>query len=110
MTIINKEEVRRIARLARIEIMPDEEERFVRELSSILEFVQTLERAETGHGTDSSAVAVADIFRANSHAMREDGGKDDAREENSEDLLRAAPSTKDGRVRVRAVFDDNRTS
>jgi aspartyl-tRNA(Asn)/glutamyl-tRNA(Gln) amidotransferase subunit C len=40
---LSREEVRRIARLARLELAPEEEERLAQQLSAILDYVKQLE-------------------------------------------------------------------
>lgn len=44
---ISLDEVRRIARLAHLAFDPDEQERFTRQLSAILDHVRSLERLDT---------------------------------------------------------------
>lgn len=44
---ISLEEVRRIARLAHLEFQPEEQERFTRQLSAILDHVRSLDRLDT---------------------------------------------------------------
>ena len=52
---ISSEDVRQVARLARLELTDDEVERFRRELSTILDYVEQLERLEAGTAAEPSA-------------------------------------------------------
>ncbi|MBI4225172.1 MAG: Asp-tRNA(Asn)/Glu-tRNA(Gln) amidotransferase subunit GatC [Candidatus Sungbacteria bacterium] len=45
--MITKEDVQHIAHLARIELTPEEEERFQHDLSAILQFVEQLNQVDT---------------------------------------------------------------
>jgi aspartyl-tRNA(Asn)/glutamyl-tRNA(Gln) amidotransferase subunit C len=45
--IISREEVKKVAHLARLEITPEEEEAFTTQLSSILEYFQQLSELDT---------------------------------------------------------------
>lgn len=45
--MIDKEQVRKIAHLARLEITPEEEEQFTSQLSSILEYFEQLSELDT---------------------------------------------------------------
>lgn len=95
---ISREEVRRIATLARIALTEEEEETYEKELSSVLGFVAKLEHLDvrdvapmTG-GTDQETV------------MRADDVADADLEGKSVDLLVATPEHHGGRVKVKNVF------
>jgi len=45
-TTLSKEEVRKVALLARLALTPEEEERFARQLGSILGYVQQLQKVD----------------------------------------------------------------
>lgn len=49
---ISSEDVRQVARLARLELTDEEVDRFRRELSTILEYVEQLERLEAGRAAE----------------------------------------------------------
>ncbi len=95
---ISREEVKRIASLARIALTAEEEELYVSELSSVLAFVAELDGldvhdvAPMAGGTDLMTV------------MREDAVADADLEGKSADLLAAAPEREGDLVKVRSVF------
>lgn len=45
--MIDREEVRRVAHLARLELQPSEEEKFTKELSAILDYFEQLKELDT---------------------------------------------------------------
>lgn len=96
---ISREEVKRIAALARIALTAEEETLYEKELSSVLEFVAELERVDTADvspmtgGTDMANV------------MRPDNASGTHRDNDSADLLGVVPDRKDGWVKVPAVFE-----
>jgi aspartyl-tRNA(Asn)/glutamyl-tRNA(Gln) amidotransferase subunit C len=95
---ISRDDVRRVAALARIALTEEEETRFVDDLSSVLEFVAQLEKLDVENvspmtgGTDRETV------------MRDDVPGDGEWESGSADLLAAVPSRRDGWVSVPPVF------
>lgn len=84
---LSRDEVRRIAELARLEIPDDRVDRMARELSSVLEFVGTLRQLDL-QGLEPSAFAPASV------PLREDGP--DPRRLTTEQALAAAPEAEDG--------------
>jgi len=97
--MISRKDVQHIARLARIELTPDEEQKFEKELSAILEFVAKLNEVDTSRvepltgGTELTNV------------MRED--KPGTPYPKPDSLIDAAPRKRDGYVEVEAVFERN---
>ncbi len=79
---IDREEVRRIAELARLEIADDDRERVAAQLSSVLDFVAALQKLDLA-GSEPSVFAPADA------APRED--RPDGRQLPTEQALAAAP-------------------
>ena len=93
--MITKKELRRIAKLARLGITKDEEERFTKELSSILDYIKKLKEADvSGIEPTSHPFGVENV-------MRSDENKKLAK---SKRLLELAPETKDGYLKVRSIF------
>jgi len=96
--VITREEVKRIAALARIALTDQEEELYEKELSSVLEFVAALEdldvrdAAPMAGGTDLMTI------------MREDKVADADLEGKAAELLAAVPDRADGWVKVPSVF------
>lgn len=105
--MISRKDVQHVARLARIELTPDEEEKFEQELSAIFDFIAKLDTADTaaveplaGGSTrlTTSGTALVNVVRDDEVAQQEAGSMD-------HDLLEAAPRKRDGYVEVKAVFD-----
>lgn len=96
--MISKEEVKRIANLARIEISSEEEDKFSKELSSILDFVNQLNQVDTSNVEPLAQVTgLKDV-------VRKDEDPQTASKEDRERLIGQAPSTKDNFVKVKAVL------
>ena len=98
--MITRKDVEHIAALGRIELAPEERERVRRELSSILDFVRTLNAVDTAAvepmtgGTDLENVMRPDVTREPTY-----------RDLPGAALRDAAPRTRDGYVEVPAVFE-----
>ena len=95
---ISREEIKRIAALARIALTAEEEGLYEKELSSVLAFVAELEKLDvagvmpmTG-GTDLMSI------------MREDTMADADLEGKSAAMLVAVPERRDGWIKVPSVF------
>lgn len=95
---ISRKEVRHIARLARIALTEQEEEKFETELSSILGFIEKLNAADTGGVEPMTGGTSLE------NAVREDGKTHPAVEGKAAELLAAAPDRKEDWVKVKAVF------
>ncbi len=91
---ITLDEVRHIARLARLRLTPKEEERYTEQLSAVLEYADRLRRVDTtGIPPTASVLGVPAPLR--SDAVRPGPGRNR--------LLSNAPATEDGMFRVPAV-------
>jgi len=97
--MIPREDIAHIARLARIELSPDEALLLERELSSILDFVAQLNEVDT------AAVEPLTGGTLFENVMREDKGTGDERQGAARKLVEAAPKERGGYVEVKAVFD-----
>ena len=95
---ISRDDVRHIAGLARIALAPDEEEKFERELSSILEFVEKL------NAPDTAGVPPMAGGTALESVMRRDSAEEPELEGKSARLLAAVPERKENWVKVKSVF------
>jgi aspartyl-tRNA(Asn)/glutamyl-tRNA(Gln) amidotransferase subunit C len=63
--MIDREQVRKVAHLARLELTEAEEEQFTRELGSILEYVEQLQELDTENVPPTTrAIDVSNITRA----------------------------------------------
>jgi aspartyl-tRNA(Asn)/glutamyl-tRNA(Gln) amidotransferase subunit C len=90
------EEVEHIAWLARLDLSQDEKERYLKQLSAILEYASRLSDLDTsGIPPTSSVLPTRSVLRV-----------DQSRPGlSSEDLLRNAPEQADGQFKVPPVFE-----
>jgi len=90
-------DVNHIAKLARLGLSEADKEKFAKELSAILDFVKKLEEVDT-EGVEPTAQVTG-----LQNTMRPDEAeKPDVKER--ENILGNAPETKDGYIKVKAVF------
>jgi aspartyl-tRNA(Asn)/glutamyl-tRNA(Gln) amidotransferase subunit C len=62
--IIEREQVQKIAHLARLEITPEEEEQFATQLSSILEYFEQLSELDTAEVSPTTrAIEISNVTR-----------------------------------------------
>lgn len=62
--MIDREQVRKVAHLARLELTPDEEERFTTQLSSILDYFDQLSQLDTDQVQPTArAIDVSNVTR-----------------------------------------------
>lgn len=97
--MISKDEVKHIARLARIELKEGQIEKYQTELSAILAFVEQLNQVDT------ESVSPLTGGTTLKNAMRPDEQTDRSLENNAAQLLSASPDSKEGWVKVKAVFE-----
>ena len=96
--MISKEEVKHIAKLARLGLSEKEIEKFQKELSSILDYVEKLKKVDVAKiEATSHPLAVENV-------MREDEEKSKLKTQNSKRLLDLAPETKNGYVKVKSIL------
>ena len=93
---LTREEVRRVALLARLNLTPPEEDQLTDQLGKILEYVTTLERIDTS-GVEPMAHA-SDVV----NALRDDGVTN---ERNTEALLANAPAADENFFRVPKIIE-----
>src|SRR6188474_3024048 len=94
---LSRDEVRRIAELSRLEIADDRIDRMARELSSVLDFVGTLQKLDLS-GCEPSA------FAPESAALRDDGP--DPRRLSQDQAVAAAPETEAGYFIVPPIVEN----
>jgi len=94
---ITKKEVEYVAGLARLGVSQDEKEKFAGELSAVLEVVDKLNQVKADKIEPTAQVTGLE------NVVREDKGRV-KREREREKLLNAAPETKDGYVKVKAIL------
>lgn len=113
--MISKEEVKHIAKLARLGLKEKEIKKMQKELSSILNYVAKLKEVDVSSAQATSySVAAVDELRSSSrvatarieNVMRADK-KDEVRGSkihSSKKLLELAPDKKDNYLKVKAIF------
>ena len=90
--MITKEEVKHIAKLARLGLTEEEITKFQRELSKILDYIEKL-----GDEDKSSSTEVENI-------MREDEVKSQKSKVKSQKLMELAPETKNGYLKTKPIL------
>jgi len=90
--MISKQEVQHIAKLARLGLTQSEIEKFQRELSKILDYIEKL-----GDEDKSSSTEVENI-------MREDEVKSQKSKVKSQKLMELAPETKNGYLKTKPIL------
>lgn len=93
--MLTAEEVKKIALLARIELKDSEVEKFQKDLSVILEYVEALQKVDT-EGLDpvSQVTGLTNIQRPDVVVLAD----------NREEIMQNAPETKDGYYKVKAIL------
>jgi aspartyl-tRNA(Asn)/glutamyl-tRNA(Gln) amidotransferase subunit C len=96
MAKISKQDVEHVASLARLELNSEEKEKFAKQLSSVLEYFEKLDKAE-----------ISDIKPIDQINKMENVTTDDKIGEkyDREELLSNAPEKEDGFIKVKAVFE-----
>lgn len=94
---LSKEQVEKIALLARLGLKEEEKEVFAKQLSSILDYVEKLKEVETqGIEPTAQVTGLVNVYR-----------EDEVLEQSSEvkkELMDQAPDTEDGLVKTKSVF------
>lgn len=97
--MITPKDVKHVAGLARIELSPNEEQKFLAELSAILEFVEKLNEVDTEHTEPMSGGTTSE------NVVRADEQMDKNLEGKAMALTEALPDKKGGFAKVKAVFE-----
>lgn len=96
MTELTREDVLKLARLARLDLTDEEVEAFRKEMSAILEYVAQLNDADVeGLEPTTQVTGLKNV-------MREDSVIDYGI--SPQDLLRLAPKTQDGQIKVNRMI------
>jgi len=95
MPKLSIKQVEHVAKLARLGIDKKENKKFQKELSSILDYVNKLSEVDT-----KDIEPIAQITGL-TNVMREDKSRPSAEREK---LLKNAPQTKDGHIKVKAIL------
>jgi len=97
MTKINKEEVKKVAQLARLELNEHEISNHAEQLEKILEYIKQLEKIDTdGVPSTTRAIEVINVFR-----------KDEKKNSDcNEELLELGPSREDKFFKVPKIINE----
>jgi aspartyl-tRNA(Asn)/glutamyl-tRNA(Gln) amidotransferase subunit C len=96
MADLSRDDVLKLARLARLEVTDEEVETYRRELSSILQYVEQIQNTDvTGLQPTSQVTGLTNVMRDDSVV---DYGV------TPDDLLRIAPKTKDRQVKMKRMI------
>jgi len=93
--MLTKEEVEKIALLSRIELRDGEVEKFQKDLSTILDYVEELKKVDTeGLEIVSSVTGLQNVLREDEAVIAD----------NHQELFDEAPEIKDGYYKVKAIL------
>ncbi len=96
MTKITKEEVKKVAHLARLELNENEINNHATQLEKILEYIKQLEKIDTDDvSCTTRAIEVINVFRKDAQKISEC----------SQELLELGPSTEDQYYKVPKIID-----
>ena len=95
--MLTKEEVKHITKLARLGLTENEIEKFQRELSSILDYFEKLKEVDISEVKDETRPVKIE------EAAREDEESSKLKVQSSK-LMKLAPETKDGYLKVKSIF------
>ena len=97
MTKINKEEVKKVADLARLELNEDEINKHAEQLEKILDYIKQLEKIDTNNvPCTTRAIEVSNVFR------KDENKNSDCTEE----LLELGPSREDKYFKVPKIISE----
>ncbi len=100
--MIKKEEVKHIAKLARLGISQKEEEKFQKDLSSILDYINSLKEVDVS-GIEPTSHPSESFLDSKENLMREDKELPET-EGRVNKLITASPDQDKRHIKVRAVF------
>ncbi|MFH1714466.1 MAG: Asp-tRNA(Asn)/Glu-tRNA(Gln) amidotransferase subunit GatC [Candidatus Nealsonbacteria bacterium] len=93
--MISKEEVKHIAKLARLGLSEKEVGKFQKELSEILDYIEQLKKVDvSGINPTSHPLSVENVTRKDESNKRKNGKA----------LLSLAPDKKDGYIKVKSIL------
>ena len=94
---LSTQEIKKIASLARIELSPEEEERYAKTISAVLDYMKILNEVDTsGVPITAQVTGLEDVFR-------DDKERDSGRQAK---ILGQMPKTESGELVVPGVFED----
>lgn len=92
---LTKEEVKKISKLARIELSEAEIEKFQRDLTEVLEYVSELSKVDT-----TGVVEIAQVTGLE-NVLREDRARDS---ELRDAIIKNFPESKDGFLKIKSIL------
>ncbi len=108
--MISKQEVKHIAKLARIGITKKEEEKFAKDLSSILDYIEKLKEVDVSKVKPTAhSIEIENVMRddkENPKGAHQGGGAAGGLESKIQNpkLLDLAPETKEGYLKVKPIL------
>ena len=96
--MISQEDVKNIAKLARLGITNNEAEKFQKDLSAILDFIEKLKEVNV-----DNVEATTNVTGLENKTRQDQGEKKE--EKTRKNILANAPETKDGYVKVKAILE-----
>lgn len=103
MTKISKIEIEKIAKLAKIHVTEKEQEKYSKDLSSILGYVKKLNKVKTDKMTETAQVTGLENIYADDKAIDVWKADKDVTK-NREELLKNAPEKKDEYIKVKQML------
>jgi aspartyl-tRNA(Asn)/glutamyl-tRNA(Gln) amidotransferase subunit C len=94
MGLMTSDDIAKLGELAKIEIKPEEAESFKKDFDSILGYIKSIESVDIGEVSTEYLVK---------NVMRKDANPNES-SSNTEALLKAAPETYDGFVKVNKIL------
>ncbi len=96
MTRLTKDDILKLARLARLRLEDNEIDRFAREISAILAYVEQLQSVDVkGLKPTSQVTGLKNVMRPD--VLTKEGPS-------AKELLRNVPATEDGHIKVRRMI------
>jgi aspartyl-tRNA(Asn)/glutamyl-tRNA(Gln) amidotransferase subunit C len=96
MAKLSRDDILKLARLARLQLSDDEVEQFQNEISSILQYVELLEKVDLSDLVPTNQVTgLVNVMRPDEEV--DYGAK-------PEDLLKNAPATESGHIKVKRML------
>lgn len=96
MTTLTREDVLKLAQLSRLDLTDEEVDEYLKELTKVLQYVEQLQNVDVdGLKPTTQVTGLANV-------MREDTVKDYGI--SRDDLLRLAPQTQDGHLKVKRMI------
>lgn len=96
--MINKEQVKHIAKLVRLRLSEEEVEKYQKQLGEILDYVSQLEKTKTK--------SVKPFFRTNLQNVFRPDQAEQKNIEQTENLIKQSPQREKGLIKTRGIFYD----